>query len=89
MLGIMGGDKKKIAQIIVGEARKGNEKPVESEVKEDNSVGIEASMESLLKAIESKDAKAMVSAFKNAFQLCDSQPHEEYEEKENDETEGD
>jgi hypothetical protein len=78
MLGIMGGDKKKLAQLIIG-ANKQGQSEMPKEVKEDNSVGIEAAMESLLKAIEAKDPKAMVSSFKNAFQLCESQPHEEYE----------
>jgi len=88
MLGIMGGDKKKIAQLIIGGAKE-SAKPVNSEVKEDTGAGLGAAMDSLLKAIERKDAQAMMTAFKNAFQLCEMEPHKEYEEEIEDSQEAD
>lgn len=35
----------------------------------------------LIKAIEDKDEKGVLEAFKACFQHCESQPHEEYSEE--------
>ena len=35
--------------------------------------------EDLLKAIEDKDAKAVAMAFKEMFESCEKEPHDEYE----------
>lgn len=40
---------------------------------------LEAAMQPLLKAFESKDFKAMAQAFSDAFQIADMSPHDEYE----------
>lgn len=39
--------------------------------------GIYSAAFELIKALESKDPQAVASALKNAFELLDSQPHEE------------
>lgn len=41
--------------------------------------GLIAAAYDLLKALESKDTKALAMALKNAFELCDAQPHKEGE----------
>lgn len=38
---------------------------------------IDSAAEDLIQAIHSKDVKAVASALKAAFQICDSEPHEE------------
>lgn len=40
---------------------------------------LESAAEDLISAIHSKDVKAVCSALKAAFEICDSQPHEEGE----------
>ena len=40
---------------------------------------LESAAEDLLSAIQSRDIKAIASALKAAFEMCDSQPHEEGE----------
>ncbi len=39
--------------------------------------GLTAAAFELIKAIEAKDTAGVARALKNAFELCDSQPHEE------------
>lgn len=39
---------------------------------------MEACAEDLLSAVEAKDVKGVVDAFKALFACCESQPHEEY-----------
>lgn len=45
---------------------------------------LEAAMHPLLKAVESKDIKAMAQAFSDAFQIADISPHDEYPHDEDD-----
>lgn len=45
-------------------------------------VALEVAAEELLSAIEKKDAVALASAFRNAFQLVELEPHEEAEHSE-------
>lgn len=45
----------------------------------DKDAGLEAAAEDLARAITSKDPKHIALAFRNAFQICDSEPHEEGE----------
>lgn len=53
----------------------------ESEPMEDgDDVGLQAGADELLAAIASKDSAAVAEAFKVMFQLCESQPHSEYDE---------
>lgn len=40
---------------------------------------LESAAEDILSAIASKDAKALAVAIKAAFEICDSEPHEEGE----------
>lgn len=40
---------------------------------------LESAAEDLISAIHSKDVKAVCSALKAAFEICDAQPHEEGE----------
>ncbi len=40
---------------------------------------LESAAEDLISAVHSKDVKAVASALKAAFEMCDSQPHEEGE----------
>ena len=76
-------NKKKIASVIVA----GMSKPKDDHVqklgeesdtgsyelpeKEEESVGLESAMDSLMKAFAAKDAKAMAKAFRNALVLCE------------------
>lgn len=54
--------------------------PDEPTGKEDNDdAGLESCAQDLIKAVHSKDIKAVASALKAAFDICDSQPHEEGE----------
>lgn len=43
----------------------------------DEHAGLEACAEDIINAISNKDAKALASALKAAFEVCDAQPHEE------------
>lgn len=38
---------------------------------------LESAAEELISAVHAKDAKAVCSALRSAFQLCDLEPHEE------------
>lgn len=84
-----GGDKRKVSAIIVAGlkpkqmADENNEnyldraKPEESEVSE----GMMAASQEIMDAYESKDAKALALALKGFVQLCELEPHEEYEQE--------
>jgi len=90
---IMGGDKKKMATIIVEKFGK----PKDEKMKEANmeafdkmakepgsevDEGLLAGAEEVMAAFNSKDASTLALALKDFFQLCDAMPHEEYEEEE-------
>jgi hypothetical protein len=45
----------------------------------DRNIALETASEELLRAIEKRDAVALASAFRNAFQLVELEPHEESE----------
>lgn len=64
-----------IAGLII-KNRKPDEKP-ESEQQDDKSAAHEACASALLKAIEMKDIKGIADALQHAFELMDSEPHEE------------
>jgi hypothetical protein len=76
-------NKKKIATIIIGRMKQpdyvqnlGDEPKGEFKLPEDeegSSMGLEAAMDDLIAAIESKDAKAMAEAFKSACALADAE----------------
>lgn len=48
------------------------------EGKEQENQGLEACMRDVIKCMDMKDAKGMARAFKDAFDLCESYPHDEY-----------
>lgn len=48
---------------------------------EDSSAGIESCAQALISAIHSRDAKAAAAAIKDAFDILQSGPSEEYESK--------
>ena len=50
-----------------------------SESGRERNIALETAAEELLRAIEKKDAMAVASAFRNAFQLVELEPHEESE----------
>jgi len=67
---------KKTPQVgVIVKQRAPDAKP-EKEGKEDDS-GIEACAEDLINAIHAKDVKAAAEAIKSAFEILDSEPHEE------------
>lgn len=66
---------KKQAGVIIAK-RVGDKTEVESEEGE-HAPGLMASAEDLISAVHAKDAKAVASAIKAAFEVCDSEPHEE------------
>jgi hypothetical protein len=73
--------KKKIATIIMASLGKKPEgpkvEPVSNEVpEEDNSMAEESSAEAVLKAVESKDAKALAAAMKDFLEICSYKPEE-------------
>lgn len=45
----------------------------------DAEAGLLACAQDLIKALEKKDSLAVASALKSAFEICDSQPHQEGE----------
>ena len=50
---------------------------VEGPVALGNSEGLDAAMEEFAAACDAKDYSGMASAFKNAFLICESEPHSE------------
>ena len=46
--------------------------------------GLDSCSEDLIKAMHAKDTKAVSAALKAAFEILDSQPHDEYDHKKND-----
>lgn len=49
------------------------------ESQDSDSAGLEAAAQDILNAIKSGDAKALASAIKSAFEICDASPHVEGE----------
>jgi len=64
-------NKDKKVGVIVTESR--------SDRGRDRNIALETAAEELLRAIEKKDSTALASAFRNAFQLVELEPHEESE----------
>lgn len=50
--------------------------PIKREHDEDYDM-LESAAEDLISAVHAKDVKAVASALKAAFEMCESQPHEE------------
>lgn len=57
----------------------------ESHTAGDEDHGLDSCSEDLIKAMHAKDAKGVTSALKAAFEILDSQPHEEGEHTNEDE----
>ncbi len=68
--------KKPVAGLIV-HTRTPDEKPESQE--DDENQAVEAAASDVLAAIEAKDVRALASALRAAFEICDSYPHEEGE----------
>ena len=68
--------KKPVAGLIVAQRKPdGTHEESHSEGNEDQ--GLEACAVDLIRAIHSKDSKAAAAAMRAAFEICDSEPHEE------------
>ncbi len=71
-------NKKSIAGVIISKRKPdGGKEELHSEGNEYD--GIEECMEGFKKALEAGDTKAMAQHFKDAFQISDSEPHDEGE----------
>ncbi len=66
---------------VIVKERAPDEKPQESD--DISGSGIEACAEELIRAVHAKDTKAAAAALKDAFQVLESQPHEEQSESDN------
>lgn len=53
--------------------REPDQKPEES----DDGAGLEACAQELIRAVHARDVKAVAQALQDAFELADSEPHEE------------
>ena len=74
--------KRKQAAVIVKDRKDGgfmerNEEAASHNDTEDHDEGLLAAASDLLKAIEAKDHKAMAHAMRAAFDILESEPHEE------------
>ena len=69
---------KKVAGLIIAKRKPDGSKQEMYEGGEENS-GLEACAEDLMRALNSKDAKAVAEALKAAFEICDAAPHVEGE----------
>jgi len=81
---IMGGDKKKLAAVVVGTALKKEPKesevePKETKEEEDYEESLLYAANDIMKSIESKDVIKLRECLKAFFEICDSMPHEEGE----------
>jgi len=69
---------KKMASVIIASRKPDGKIETEGEEGEENA-GLVSAAEDLLRAIATKDATAVAQALQSAFEICDSQPHEEGE----------
>lgn len=70
---LMKDDRKKMAALVLDRIGKAptQAEPTESPV--DDSIPLESAAEDLIAAIENKDAKALVQAFKDFMELCETE----------------
>lgn len=66
---------KKITSVLVG--KKNPDSSLELEASEEMDAGIMSAAEDLIRAVHSKDAKAVAGALQSAFEMMDAMPHEE------------
>ena len=71
---------KMVAGLIISK-RKSDGAPQESHSEGNENEGIEACAEALIRAMHAKDAKGVAAAFKDAFEILESEPHEEASEE--------
>lgn len=83
---IMGGDKKKMASVIIEKfgapKKENNEKAFEvmaAEPESEMDEGLLSGAEEVISAMAGKDAKRLAMALKDFFYMCDEMPHEEGE----------
>lgn len=62
--------------------RKADGGKIENGMEGEEDQGLMACAEDLIRAIHAKDAQAVAGAFKAAFELCETQPHDEYNHEE-------
>lgn len=80
---IMSDNKKKSVSLILEKMKGAKEGPTMEAAQNDdagevdNSVGIDSAAEEIMQAVESKDAKALVSALKSFIDMHDEQQPEE------------
>lgn len=74
---------KAVAGLIISH-RKPDGGKVESHSEGEENQGLESCMEDLIRAIQAKDSKAAAQAFKDAFEVCESYPHDEASENDYD-----
>jgi hypothetical protein len=81
MIPTMKKDKGRIASMLIGSISKdGSGHEVESEANE-SGYGLEECMNKFIVSFQAGDAKKAAEAFKEAFTICESEPHEEYSEE--------
>lgn len=68
---------KSVSGLIVQKRKSDGSQEMPQDPQEQDSSGLEACAEDMIRAFHTKDAKALASAFQSAFEICDSQPHEE------------
>ncbi len=70
-------DKNRSAAGVIMKARNPDEKPTPSEVEDDPKAAIKACAKDLISAIHSQSVDRVAEALQSAFEILDSQPHEE------------
>lgn len=68
-------DRKRVTTVLMGKREPDGHIDTREEHEHDD--GLMSCMEEFLSAHKAQDAKAMAEAFRNAFSICESQPHEE------------
>lgn len=77
---MMGGDKKKMASIIVGaDVADRNREEYEERAGEPDGDSLHYAASDLMKAFHAKDVVALKEALQSFFEICDSMPHSEGE----------
>lgn len=66
---------KNVASVIIAQRHPG--KAPEEQTEDDQYDPMEAAAADLIRAVHEGNEKAVASALKAAFEICDSQPHEE------------
>jgi hypothetical protein len=69
---MLGGDKKKIATVIVGKLN--GEMPVPPSAEEDASIGLEAAMQKFINCVHAKDPKGCVAALSDFMAMQSQAP---------------